>query len=389
MATKQKSGLYRSKVKIGVDVDGKDVFKWISGKSKRELEDARREVEAYYIDGTGLREDRLFGPYATEWFKVRKEPFISDSTRASYRTMLNKHVLPAFGERNLRAIQAVELQSFLNGFTNKSKSQITLAMAVLNGILADAKADRILAHNPAENLRRPTATPPEEKRALTDKERERMRELFSTHDHGLYLAVMYYTGVRPGEALGLKWGDFDWNDGLLHIQRDIDFTSKTKRVGDLKTRAADRYIPIPHELKTLLLPHRGFPDLFLFTGSSSGKPLSQATAERMWIELMLACKLAVAIPPEESKYKQKDDIRGKYKPLITPHTMRHNYITMCWENGLDILLTMKIVGHSDYKTTMNIYTHLSQKHLDKAKVKIDEMFSGKKVAQKLHNPAEQ
>ena len=67
MPSKQKNGLYRTKIKIGVDADGKDIVKWISGKTKAELEKARQEVIARYIDCTALNEDRLFGEYAVEW----------------------------------------------------------------------------------------------------------------------------------------------------------------------------------------------------------------------------------------------------------------------------------------------------------------------------------
>ncbi len=373
MAKKQKSGLYRTKIKVGVDVDGKDIVKWISGKTKRELEEARRQAEEYYITGTGLLEDRLFGEYAAEWYKIRKAPFVSPSSQASYRTILNLHVLPAFGDRNLRAIQPVELQMFLNRFRGRSKSQITNVLSVLNGIYSAALTDRLVAHNPMQGIRRPEDTPPAEKRALTENERKRFRGLFSTHPHGLYLAMMFFTGMRPGEVRGLQWGDFDWNEALIHVQRDIDYKAKSNAVGALKSDAADRYVPIPDELAALFRPHAGDAKAFVFPGVD-GKPLAQVTAVRMWIELMRDVGLATPIPPEESKYG-KWDIRSKWKPQITPHGMRHNFITMCWEAGMDVLLVMKIVGHADYQTTMNIYTHLSRKHLDQAKVKLNEMFA--------------
>ncbi len=69
---------------------------------------------------------------------------------------------------------------------------------------------------------------------------------------------------------------------------------------------------------------------------------------------------------------------GICRPIITPHTMRHNYITMCWEQGIDALITMKLVGHTDYQTTMNVYTHLSAKHMATAKEKINSMFEAQK-----------
>ena len=99
---------------------------------------------------------------------------------------------------------------------------------------------------------------------------------------------------------------------------------------------------------------------------------------------MRDCDLAVPVERDENgeriekTYYSEGDIRGLYRPLITPHAMRHNFITMCWEQGLDILVTMKLVGHSDYQTTRNIYTHLSDKHLEQAKKDLEIMFSKNK-----------
>ena len=50
MPKKQKSGLYRTKVKVGTDHTGKPIVKWISGKTQKELEDAKREVIATYLE---------------------------------------------------------------------------------------------------------------------------------------------------------------------------------------------------------------------------------------------------------------------------------------------------------------------------------------------------
>lgn len=125
----------------------------------------------------------------------------------------------------------------------------------------------------------------------------------------------------------------------------------------------------------MLYPMREMPDAFVFPGKN-GKPLAQVTAIRMWIELMHACGMAEEIEGETCY--GAGDIRGKYRPIITPHTMRHNYITMCWEQGIDALITMKLVGHADYQTTMNVYTHLSAKHMASAKEKINSMFEAQK-----------
>lgn len=56
--------------------------------------------------------------------------------------------------------------------------------------------------------------------------------------------MLYYLGVRRGEALGLKWGDFDFAAGQVHILREIDFAGSASSEGTLKTAAADRFIPV-------------------------------------------------------------------------------------------------------------------------------------------------
>lgn len=380
---KQKNGLYRSKVKIGVDAQGGDVFKYISGKTKAELEQARRDVIAYYIDGTGMEEDRPFGAYAVEWFNVRKKPGLSASSVQSYRTALNKDILPEFGNRNLRAIKPIELQAFANRFAGKSATKITMITATLNGIFESACADRILDRNPMEHVQKPSATPAAEKRALALEERERIEQVCASHPSGAYLAAMYYLGVRPGEARGLQWGDFDWAEGLVHIQRDIDFKANGE-AGALKTAASDRRIPVPDALRDILAPRRELPNVFLFRGENSGSALSKTTSERLWVELMHECGLVR--PTEEGKKKYRDDdIRSRYEPIITPHMLRHNYITMCWENGIDVYTTMRLVGHTSIKTTMDIYTHLSNAQMQTAKIQVGNMFNREKQAEKkLH-----
>ena len=48
---------------------------------------------------------------------------------------------------------------------------------------------------------------------------------------------------------------------------------------------------------------------------------------------------------------------------ITPHCIRHNYATVCWERGIDPYTTMRLMGHSSIKTTMDIYTHLNERRM--------------------------
>lgn len=368
MATKQKSGLYRARVKIGVDSQGRDVYKYISGKTRKELEQHRQSIISTHIAGNALNDDRLFGAYAVEWFRLRLSAKASVSTRNAYRNALNNHILPVFGDRCLRAIRPLEIQTFINGFAGLSTTSLTYIRAAFRKIYRCALTDRIVDYNPAEYVTLPEATPAAEKRALDPDERKRVERVCATHVSGLYLALMYYLGVRSGEASGCRWEDIDWQRRTIHVQRDIDYKAGGVP-GNLKTKKSDRYIPIPAPLYELLKDRRGMPGTYIISGSTPAVPATESQNRRMWSSLMSACGMLE--PPK----KTTDGKRVRSKPLISPHYLRHNYITMCWESGLDVYTTSRIVGHSNITTTLKIYTHLTDKQQRATAEKIDNMFA--------------
>ena len=370
--------LYRSKVKIGVGPDGKDVVKYIQGRTRAELRQAREAVIARFITGEALAPDRLFGDYAAEWFRVKKAPFVAASSKESYRTALNKDLLPILGDRMMRAISSMDLQKILNAHAGRSATKITILLAAMRGIFRSALADRLIDTDPAKSLIRPAAARAKEKIALTPEQRARFEAVCLSPPQGHYLALMYYLGCRPGEARGLQWGDINWRTGRVRIERDIDYKAGAT-AGDLKTEKSRRTVPLPAALRAILEPLRGLPDSYIAHGDTGPqKPLAKSCAERLWISLMFPVGLVARADPQ-NRYSGYD-IRHYYSATITPHTLRHNYITFCWENGLDPYETMKLVGHTSIKTTMDIYTHLSEAQLQKTAAKLDDMFAGKPSA---------
>ena len=338
MPKKQKSGLYRARVKIGVDDTGKDIYKYVSGKTQKELEANKRKVVEYYIEGTGLKDDELFATYAINWYKVYKQPLLAVSTQKNYRTMLNKHILPVFGDRKLRAIRPTELRQFMNRFNGMSFYMPFIARAIFNGIFNAACADNILARNPMMHVPKDTQiAPTREKRPLTRAERKRIEEMCATHPKGLYIAILYYLGVRHGEALGLRWGDIDFAAQTVHIQRDID-RNDGDNVGELKNKYSNRIVPIPNQLMELLVQQRGMPNMYILH-LDNNRPLNKYQEGKLWRELIVnECGITD----------------------ITTHSLRHNYITLCWEAGIDAYATARFAGHNSPETTLRVYTHLSK-----------------------------
>ena len=72
-----------------------------------------KAIRQEYITGETSKKNVPFWEYSEEWYRVKKEPHISPSSRKSYRVMLTKHILPQFGVKYLRAISAKQLQEFI------------------------------------------------------------------------------------------------------------------------------------------------------------------------------------------------------------------------------------------------------------------------------------
>ena len=372
MPLKKTNGLYRGKVRIGVTQDGKPIDKFVSGKTVKELEVAKEAARDHFIYGRAIPKNVQFFEYAEQWYKLKKEPFISAASRASYKSCFMKHLLPEFGLQNLRAIDAAQIQKFVNQFAGTSKSQITQIIGTLKGIFSSALAEGIIDRDPSASLVCPKAKKKDDRRPLTKEETERVLSVMRTNPEGLLLAVLYYLGVRRGEALGLHWGDFDFTEDQVHIQRDIDYTGSTAQEGELKTRASDRFVPVPAELKAMLLPVKGKKDEYVFH-TKKGNPISESSFRRMWLRLMMDCG-CVEWREIDVDTDRPEDIRKQVKPTLTPHFFRHNYVTMLYEAGVEPLVAMKIVGHSNYQTTADVYTHIRDDMLKKATVNMADVF---------------
>ena len=173
------------------------------------------------------------------------------------------------------------------------------------------------------------------------------------------------------EPWGSSGGDFDFKEEQVHTQRDIDYVGLTAQEGALKTAAADCYIPVPPELKELLLKKKRPAGEYVFS-TGDGKPLSQVTFKRLWCRLMRAADcVGRVVKPGTSR---ENDLLKNIKPIITPHYFGNNYVTMFYEAWVDPLIAMKIVGHTDYQTTANTYTHVRDEMLKKSTVNMSDVF---------------
>jgi len=360
MATQKKR--LRAQVTVGHDADGTAIYKWANGRTKKELEANKEEIRRAHINGAvAVRRDILFGDFVSDWYRVYKEPYISASSKASYRSVINHYLFPAFGDRQMRAITAVQLQTYLNNLAGTGKTTLCYIMIILSNCFTLATAQGVIDRNAADGLR-PPKSERTSRRALSAQETAAVLKLIETHPDGLLVAILYYTGLRRGEVLGLCWSDIDFAARTLRVERDIDFV--TGKVGTVKTDTSVRTVPVPDELMPLLQKYRRIGNGYILRAPRTGEFWSQATFVRRW-KLLQAALLNAARGIENN---------GEGS-ILTPHYFRHNYASILYRSGVDVLTAQRYLGHTDPTTTMRIYTHLAEETELKDAEKVRKAFS--------------
>jgi len=182
---------------------------------------------------------------ADEWLPAARLQ-VTERTVRSYESILNRHVLPAIGHKQLKNITPSDLERLYAGMAEKGLSGSTRLHVhrVIHLVLTDAVRRGRLASNPAsrERMRAPrkeafTIRPP------TPKEVARLVEVASETRIGVLVKVLALTGLRLGEALGLRWQDVDLDAGVLYVRQTrkqgesvpygLPKTERSRRVVDL------------------------------------------------------------------------------------------------------------------------------------------------------------
>ncbi|MGI6150517.1 MAG: tyrosine-type recombinase/integrase [Christensenellales bacterium] len=221
----------------------------------------------------------MFGAYAWEWYELYKLPKLKAAGVSYYKTALN-HIVPVFGERQVRSITSLDLQRYLNALAEKySKSSVERNYSTLKQIFKLATAQYIIDRDPMLTVVCPDA-PEGKRRALTEAKTAAALYVARTHKYGLLWMLLYYTGARLGEVLGLQWQDINFKTREITFRRDIDYKVKIgkSKVGEVKSEYSERTIPIANELYEALKAARCI-STYVIRAPKSDSHLPQSTAQ--------------------------------------------------------------------------------------------------------------
>jgi len=195
--------------------------------AKRQAELIAAELTAKDVrTGLGLSPAVLtFKDYAEKWYQDIVVPHKRAGTAHGYRSILDLHLIPLVGLLPLGEITREHLRVLAR--KPLARNSVRNILATLRTILNEALEDGYISKNPASKLKRfmpSNYDPRAAMQALEEEQVGRLLKAAEKHlpDHALMIRLLFYTGVRQGEAFGLQWGDIDFTRKVVHVRRSID-----------------------------------------------------------------------------------------------------------------------------------------------------------------------
>jgi len=233
--------------------------------------------------------------------------------------------------------------------------------------LKAAVVDRLITHNPTDGVKpsKSLAGAAKESKALDPYQvKELLEASFESRFEALYV-VAIHTGLRRGELLGLKWADVDLEAGTLAVRRSLDVDGTFKSP---KNRAAKRTLRLTARALDALKAHKALQNA------------ERLRAGARWQDHGLVFPNTVGKPMNAGNL-----YRREFQPLLeragltdegfTIHSLRHTFATTLADKGVHPSTAQKMLGHSDIRMTLAIYTHATDGMQDAATAALEEAFS--------------
>jgi integrase len=242
---------------------------------------------------------------------------------------------------------------------------VQLIHAILSGIFKQAQKSRLLRFNPLTAVERPKRAR-REMQTLRGEEAKAFLEAVKGSPEECLFTFLLTTGCRPGEALGLKWGDLSFDAATITIQRTLKKKYGEWKCDAPKTLSGLRTITLPGEMLIRLRNHRRAQNEARLKAGRAWKDSSFIFTNEFGHPLGLD-----AVRKKFKRALQKADL-----PDVRLYDARHTSATLLMESGVSPKVVSERLGHKDVGITLEIYSHVTQRLQQQAADRIGEALFG-------------
>jgi integrase len=339
--------------------------------TKREADEAWKIAEGRVRNDTWLdpKDSRqTFLQYVEQtWWPNQQH--LELTTRKGYRSKLNHHLLPTFGDTRMDRLRHSVMQSYVGGLLKggHSPANIRAVFRVLNLIMRSAVRDRVLDANPCADVKLPTV-PRRRWNILDPVHADRFEATLLSFDHKWQVMILLELGARFSELRALRPRHINFLRGWVRIEETVGQATEAELDEEEKVWAARP----ESERRFERIGTRFYRKPYTKEGrhGEGGRTVSVAPEVMRLVELYVADN---GIGPDEliftngegSPIDHSNFHRDVWKPLLEqcdldlklrPHDLRHSVASWNLKGGADLAEVMEAMGHSQISTTQ-LYLH--------------------------------
>lgn len=348
---KRPDGRWCAQVNLGY-VNGKRKRKYLYGDTRAEvaaqMTKVQRDLQQYIMP---VADERLtVKAFLTRWLEDAAQPSLRGTTYASYKGVVNGHLIPAFGRIALVKLTAPDVLKYQKTklVSGLSARTVTYHRAILRRALADAVKWELVYKNAAALASPPRAVRHEVSPFTPDEARTFLSKIPGNRLEALYVMAMG-TGMRQGELLGLTWKSVNLDTGTATVKQQMQRVNGKLTLVEPKTAQSRRTVALPSIVVTALTAHR------------ERQRFERKWAGSRWQEHGLVFTTTIGTPLDSANVthnfqKTLSDAKIRKQRF---HDLRHCAATLMLTQGADLRTIMDVLGHSTITLTANTYAHLT------------------------------
>ena len=351
------------------DADGKRVA--LYAKTAEELyekvEEAKRQIE----EASFRRATPTVAEYCERWL-LMQSAHIRTTTLTDYSSKVKNYIVAPLGHMYMANVTTDDVRLALVAASEKSNSVYRSVHMLYKAIFNSAVDSNIIDYSPCERISAKGGKPQKDKEALTDEQIVKLLSAIKGLPPYVFVMIGLYAGLRREEILGLQWDSVYLDGDAPYISVRRAWHSEHNRPvisTELKTKAARRDIPIPKNLAECLREAKSKSTSDFVVANSEGNPLSytqfkrvwqyivtRSTKERTYVRYINGQKITKTVTPVlGEKAAHNGNVVYSLDFQVTPHQLRHTYITNLIYASVDPKTVQYLAGHENSKITMDIY----------------------------------
>ncbi len=340
-----------------------------SAETRKEALDWLLKIRNEVKNGLNVEGSKIFySDFLDSWLETKKHQ-VAEQTWSYYSQLVRDYIKPKLGMYKLRELSTRRIQDFYNHLVVQGVGLRTIEKnhLIIHASLNYSLKYGLIPSNP-DSFTDPPKPKKKEMKYLNIEEVKKLLQVAKENNNRNY--ALYYlaivTGMRQGELLGLQWKNVDLERGIITVNQNLKRLPKGNLVfGKPKTKTSIRSITIGQETIEVLRIHKEMIERERYNESIND----------LWKEMDMVFPSTIGTPidPTNLLKKFRQLLKRVGLPKFRFHDLRHTSASLMLNNGVDVLVASRRLGHSRPSITLDVYGHLLSSMQDSVASKMDEL----------------